>query len=105
MSGELPDYFQGWEILHSFEGQPRDPTHLRRVPRRSSRDARRKTSLPRPLPNRKRRLQRQLFVRPSFTFPYDRGLLSEGSCLARWPKPRTEFLQIIFDFANSQGRG
>jgi tellurite methyltransferase len=29
--GELGNYFRGWEILHSFEGQPSDPTHRRRV--------------------------------------------------------------------------
>jgi SAM-dependent methyltransferase len=30
-TGELETYFSGWEILHSFEGQPSDPTHRRRV--------------------------------------------------------------------------
>ena len=29
--GELENYFLGWEILRSFEGQPSDPTHRRRV--------------------------------------------------------------------------
>jgi hypothetical protein len=28
--GELPGYFTGWEILHSFEGRP-DPSHRLRV--------------------------------------------------------------------------
>lgn len=29
--GELAKYFEGWEILHSYEGQPRDPEHKRAV--------------------------------------------------------------------------
>jgi tellurite methyltransferase len=29
--GELADYFDGWEILHSYEGAPVDPAHKRRV--------------------------------------------------------------------------
>ena len=29
--GELETYFQGWEILHSYEGKPRDPAHQRSV--------------------------------------------------------------------------
>jgi SAM-dependent methyltransferase len=29
--GELASYFQGWEILHSYEGQPRDAAHRRSV--------------------------------------------------------------------------
>lgn len=29
--GELARYFQGWEILHSYEGKPRDPAHARAV--------------------------------------------------------------------------
>jgi SAM-dependent methyltransferase len=29
--GELATYFDGFEILHSFEGPPRDPVHHRRV--------------------------------------------------------------------------
>ncbi len=29
--GELARYFQGWEILHSYEGKPRDPVHARAV--------------------------------------------------------------------------
>lgn len=29
--GELEKYFGGWEILHSFEGQPSDPSHRKRV--------------------------------------------------------------------------
>jgi tellurite methyltransferase len=27
--GELARYFQGWEILHSYEGRPNDPEHRR----------------------------------------------------------------------------
>ena len=30
-SGELAKYFDGWEILHSYEGQPNDPEHKRAV--------------------------------------------------------------------------
>ena len=30
-SGELGNYFRGWEILHNYEGAPRDPSHRRRV--------------------------------------------------------------------------
>ena len=30
-SGELAKYFDGWEILHSYEGQPKDPEHKRAV--------------------------------------------------------------------------
>ena len=30
-AGELQTYFRDWEILHSFEGQPSDLTHRRRV--------------------------------------------------------------------------
>lgn len=30
-SGELLKYFRGWEILHSYEGQPEDSSHRRRV--------------------------------------------------------------------------
>jgi tellurite methyltransferase len=29
--GELAKYFEGWEILHSYEGKPRDPEHKRAV--------------------------------------------------------------------------
>jgi len=29
--GELARYFEGWEILHSYEGKPRDPDHKRAV--------------------------------------------------------------------------
>jgi tellurite methyltransferase len=29
--GELAGYFQGWEILHYYEGKPRDPEHKRAV--------------------------------------------------------------------------
>jgi SAM-dependent methyltransferase len=29
--GELAKYFEGWEILHSYEGKPRDPEHKRVV--------------------------------------------------------------------------
>lgn len=29
--GELPDFFDGWEILHSYEGKPTDPAHQRAV--------------------------------------------------------------------------
>ena len=29
--GELAKYFEGWEILHSYEGKPRDPEHQRAV--------------------------------------------------------------------------
>ena len=29
--GELAKYFDGWEILHSYEGKPRDPEHKRAV--------------------------------------------------------------------------
>ena len=29
--GELLEYFAGWEILHSYEGKPRDPAHQRAV--------------------------------------------------------------------------
>ena len=29
--GELAKYFEGWEILHSYEGRPRDPEHKRAV--------------------------------------------------------------------------
>ena len=29
--GELAKYFQGWDILHSYEGKPRDPGHRRAV--------------------------------------------------------------------------
>jgi SAM-dependent methyltransferase len=29
--GELARYFQGWEVLHSYEGKPRDPEHKRAV--------------------------------------------------------------------------
>ena len=29
--GELQTYFGGWEILHSYEGQPEDPAHKRAV--------------------------------------------------------------------------
>ena len=29
--GELRVYFQGWEILHSYEGKPSDPAHRRAV--------------------------------------------------------------------------
>ena len=29
--GELAKYFEGWEILHSYEGKPRDPEHERAV--------------------------------------------------------------------------
>jgi tellurite methyltransferase len=31
MPGELRNYFQGWEILHSYEGPPEDPEHRRWV--------------------------------------------------------------------------
>jgi SAM-dependent methyltransferase len=30
-SGDLPNHFGGWDILHSREGKPRDPSHLRRA--------------------------------------------------------------------------
>jgi len=30
-SGELAKYFEGWEILHYYEGKPRDPEHKRAV--------------------------------------------------------------------------
>jgi tellurite methyltransferase len=30
-AGELPGYFQGWEILHYYEGQPHDAAHRRWV--------------------------------------------------------------------------
>jgi len=30
-AGDLPNYFAGWEILHSYEGQPEDYAHRRRV--------------------------------------------------------------------------
>jgi SAM-dependent methyltransferase len=29
--GTLPRYFQGWEILHNYEGQPHDSSHQRAV--------------------------------------------------------------------------
>lgn len=29
--GELRGYFKGWEILHDYEGRPKDPAHLRSV--------------------------------------------------------------------------
>ena len=29
--GELESYFQGWEILHLYEGKPNDPAHRRSV--------------------------------------------------------------------------
>ena len=29
--GELKNYFRGWEILHSYEGRPRDAAHKRLV--------------------------------------------------------------------------
>ena len=29
--GELRSYFDGWEILHSYEGKPADPDHQRAV--------------------------------------------------------------------------
>jgi tellurite methyltransferase len=29
--GELRTYFAGWEILHQYEGKPRDPAHRRAV--------------------------------------------------------------------------
>jgi tellurite methyltransferase len=29
--GELTKYFEGWEILHSYEGAPHDPEHKRAV--------------------------------------------------------------------------
>lgn len=29
--GELARYFQDWEILHCYEGKPRDPVHARAV--------------------------------------------------------------------------
>ena len=29
--GELQTYFQGWQILHYFEGKPIDPAHKRSV--------------------------------------------------------------------------
>lgn len=29
--GELAQYFNGWEILHSYEGKPKDPAHRRAV--------------------------------------------------------------------------
>jgi tellurite methyltransferase len=29
--GELARYFEGWQILHSYEGKPRDPEHKRAV--------------------------------------------------------------------------
>jgi len=29
--GELAKYFEGWEILHSYEGEPKDPEHKRAV--------------------------------------------------------------------------
>jgi tellurite methyltransferase len=29
--GELAQYFEGWEILHYYEGKPRDPEHKRAV--------------------------------------------------------------------------
>ena len=29
--GELESYFQGWEILHRYEGKPRDAAHQRSV--------------------------------------------------------------------------
>jgi len=29
--GELARYFEGWEILHYYEGKPRDPEHKRAV--------------------------------------------------------------------------
>ena len=29
--GELAKYFEGWEILHSYEGKPGDPEHKRAV--------------------------------------------------------------------------
>jgi SAM-dependent methyltransferase len=31
LAGELPAYFEGMELLHSFEGQPTDPAHRRAV--------------------------------------------------------------------------
>jgi SAM-dependent methyltransferase len=30
-AGELAKYFEGWEILHYYEGKPRDPEHKRAV--------------------------------------------------------------------------
>jgi tellurite methyltransferase len=30
-TGELANYFAGWEIVHSYEGEPHDPTHRRSV--------------------------------------------------------------------------
>lgn len=30
-AGELADYFPGWEILHHYEGKPKDPAHRRSV--------------------------------------------------------------------------
>lgn len=30
-AGDLPNYFRGWEILHTYEGPPTDPSHRRRV--------------------------------------------------------------------------
>ncbi len=29
--GELAEYFEGWEILHQYEGKPDDPEHRRAV--------------------------------------------------------------------------
>lgn len=29
--GELARYFEGWQILHSYEGKPQDPEHKRAV--------------------------------------------------------------------------
>ncbi|MCU1340003.1 MAG: Methyltransferase type 12 [Bryobacterales bacterium] len=29
--GELAKYFEGWQILHSYEGKPKDPEHKRAV--------------------------------------------------------------------------
>ena len=29
--GELAKYFEGWEILHYYEGKPHDPEHKRAV--------------------------------------------------------------------------
>ena len=29
--GELDSYFQGWEILHRYEGKPNDTAHQRSV--------------------------------------------------------------------------
>jgi len=30
-TGELAGYFEGWEILHYYEGEPREPEHKRAV--------------------------------------------------------------------------